>query len=173
MADSSSSIQHAFFTSPRYAVAGASSNTSKFGYKLLQWYASRSIPVTPVTPTSDEILGIQCVSDVGKLQDKSKTSLSIVTPPKVTKSILEQALKEAELNGLWLQVRSTLFCWFRSLRHPLMLSQCRYQQPGAEDKDVIDYINSNQWLKERTVYGGPCVLVLGDKLRKDVSQGKL
>ncbi|KAK9893950.1 NAD-P-binding protein [Cystobasidium minutum MCA 4210] len=143
-------IQHRFFTASDYAVAGASNNTSKFGYKLLEWYHSRGIPVTPITPTSDEILGLKCVSDVAKLvSDKSNTSLSIVTPPKITKAILEQASKEAELKALWLQ-------------------------PGAEDRDVVDYINSNEWLKERTVYGGPCVLVLGDKLRKDVAaQGKL
>lgn len=99
-------IQHTFFTAPKYAVAGASNNTSKFGYILLQWYHSRGIPVTPVTPTSTEILGLECVSDVAKLSDKANTSLSIVTPPKVTRGILEQVLKEGELNAIWLQVSS-------------------------------------------------------------------
>lgn len=165
-------IQHRFFTASDYAVAGASNNTSKFGYKLLEWYHSRGIPVTPITPTSDEILGLKCVSDVAKLvSDKSNTSLSIVTPPKITKAILEQASKEAELKALWLQVGlkcHTLSVYLFTKHVTLDM------QPGAEDRDVVDYINSNEWLKERTVYGGPCVLVLGDKLRKDVAaQGKL
>lgn len=172
-------IQHAFFTAPKYAVAGASNNASKFGYILLQWYHSRGIPVTPVTPTSTEILGVECVSDVAKLSDKSNTSLSIVTPPKVTRGILEQVLQEGELNAIWLQV-SLAFSHCHSFQVMPMLTDIAATlpnlgalQPGAEDGDVVDYIKSNQWLKERTVYGGPCVLVLGDKLRKDVAQGKL
>jgi predicted CoA-binding protein len=77
------SIEHHFFTASHYAVAGASSNTSKFGYKLLEWYNDRDIPVTPVTPTSDEILGLKCIKDISQIQDKRNTSLSVVTPPKV------------------------------------------------------------------------------------------
>ena len=137
-------------SAPTYAVAGASSNPSKFGSILLRWYNDRSIPVTPVTPTSDEILGLKCVSSISELGE-GEISLSIVTPPKVTKSILEQALKlrEGTIKGIWLQ-------------------------PGAEDASVSQFIQSEPWLKERTVYGGPCVLVLGDRLRQAASAtGKL
>jgi predicted CoA-binding protein len=162
-----SSIQHRFFTASRYAVAGASNNTSKFGYILLDWFKSREIPVTPVTPTSDEILGLKCIPDVEKLQDKRNTSLSIVTPPKVSKTILEQALKDGELAGLWLQVSLTVNTAQVSAHAD------GSPQPGAEDREVVELIKSNEWLRERTVYGGPCVLVLGDKLRNDLTQGKL
>ena len=137
-------------SAPAYAVAGASSNPSKFGNILLRWYADRSISITPVTPTSDEILGLKCVSDISNLGDP-EVSLSIVTPPKVTKGILEQTLKlrEGAIKGIWLQ-------------------------PGAEDGEVVQFIQSEPWLKERTVYGGPCVLVLGDRLRQAASAtGKL
>lgn len=91
--------------SSSYAVAGASTNTSKFGYKLLAWYHDRQIPVVPVTPSSDEILGLKCVKSIDELEAGGRgMSLSVVTPPKATKSILEQAAKDQALEGIWLQV---------------------------------------------------------------------
>ena len=38
-------------------------------------------------------------------------------------------------------------------------------QPGAEDAEVIKYVKE-QGLEDRVVFGGPCVLVEGDGLRK-------
>jgi predicted CoA-binding protein len=91
--------------SSAYAVAGASANTQKFGYRLLAWYNDRSIPVTPITPSSDEILGLRCVKSIDELQGRGKgVSLSVVTPPQATKSILEQAAEQKNLEGIWLQV---------------------------------------------------------------------
>lgn len=142
----SQALQRKFFGSSAYAVAGASANTQKFGYRLLAWYNDRSIPVTPITPSSDEILGLRCVKSIDELQGRGKgVSLSVVTPPQATKSILEQAAEQKNLEGIWLQ-------------------------PGAEDGAVLDLIDNNDWLRERTVHSGPCVLVAGDRLRREVAE---
>lgn len=95
-----------FFTSPNFAVAGASQDPAKFGYKLLTWYASRSFPVTPVTPSRPSISvsskDYATVASPLGLEDPSKTSLSIVTPPAVTLKVLKDA-KEAGVAAVWLQ----------------------------------------------------------------------
>ena len=38
-------------------------------------------------------------------------------------------------------------------------------QPGAEDDVVNSYIHANG-LEDRVLYGGPCILVEGDGIRK-------
>ena len=95
-----------FFTSPNFAVAGASQDPAKFGYKLLTWYASRSFPVTPVTPSRPSISvsskDYATIASPLDLEDPSKTSLSIVTPPAVTLKVLKDA-KEAGVAAVWLQ----------------------------------------------------------------------
>lgn len=39
-----------FFLAKHFAVAGASTNPSKFGYKVLAWYKQHDLPVTPINP---------------------------------------------------------------------------------------------------------------------------
>ncbi|KAL8728651.1 MAG: hypothetical protein Q9181_005280 [Wetmoreana brouardii] len=95
-----------FFTSPRYAVAGASADKSKFGYKLLAWYDARQLPVTPVTPSRPSIsvaaTDYAAVSSVAQLELPAETSLSIVTQPHITLNILREA-KEAGISCVWMQ----------------------------------------------------------------------
>ena len=86
----------------------------------------------------------------------TETSVSIVTNPKVsfvspfgfflvrprgqvTLGLLQQA-RELNIPSLWLQ-------------------------PGAEDDDVTSYIHANG-LEDKVLYGGPCILVEGDGIRK-------
>ncbi|KAL8691842.1 MAG: hypothetical protein Q9218_003020 [Villophora microphyllina] len=95
-----------FFSAPRYAVAGASADTAKFGYKLLAWYHARQLPVTPVTPSrpSIRVVGTDypAVSSVSQLSSPAETSLSIVTQPHITLNVLREA-KEAGISSVWLQ----------------------------------------------------------------------
>ncbi len=37
-------------------------------------------------------------------------------------------------------------------------------QPGAEDEEVVEYIKTDEYLKDKVVYGGPCVLASGDAI---------
>ena len=95
-----------FFTSPNFAVAGVSQDPAKFGYKLLNWYVSRSLPVTPITPSRPSISisskDYTTVASPASLKEPGKTSLSIVTPPAVTLKVLQDA-KEAGVAAVWLQ----------------------------------------------------------------------
>ncbi|KAF7965091.1 hypothetical protein HWV62_45741 [Athelia sp. TMB] len=108
-----------FLSSPRFAVVGASADKAKFG-----------------TKKNDELEGIPTVRALADLISPSETSVSIITNPKITLGLLEQA-KGLSVPALWLQ-------------------------PGAEDEAVIAYINQNG-LADKVIYGGPCILVDGDR----------
>ncbi|KAJ6557411.1 CoA binding domain-containing protein [Mycena vulgaris] len=118
--------KHRFLSAPKYAVVGASSNSSKNGFKALNWLVAQHKDVTPINLKADEIQGIKCVKALSDLPDPTHTSVSIVVPPKVTLDIVKQA-KALGVFALWLQ-------------------------PGAEDDAVVEYIEADAQLKERCVY---------------------
>ncbi|KAA6414747.1 MAG: NAD(P)-binding domain [Lasallia pustulata] len=95
-----------FFSSPVFAVAGASQDTRKYGYKVLEWYHERSLPVTPVNPRTPHItVGTHTYKSVplaSALSSPATTSLSIITPPPVTLQVLREA-KEAGVAAVWMQ----------------------------------------------------------------------
>jgi len=134
----SSAIQKTFLRSPFFAVVGASQDQNKSGTKVLNWYKARSFNVTPIHPKEKELEGLETLRSITELPSPTETSISIITPPKVTLGILEQA-KELSIPYLWLQ-------------------------PGAEDGDVLNYIKESG-LSDRVIYGGPCILDHGDAIR--------
>ncbi|CDZ96434.1 NAD(P)-binding domain [Phaffia rhodozyma] len=155
-----------FFTAKYYAVAGANSEPKRFGHKIFVWYLSRSLPVTPISPhpeikTTFPTSPHKTLASVSQLTFPKETSLSIVTPPAVTLSIL----KEAQSVGI----------------HSVFL------QPGTYDEPVMNLLKSDEWWTGRWTgpgvegkrgEGGWCVLVDGDDLlatlRKDEeTKGKL
>ncbi|CAL5869781.1 uncharacterized protein PFLUO_LOCUS4011 [Penicillium psychrofluorescens] len=95
-----------FFSSPRFAVAGASNDPAKFGYKILAWYHQHSLPVTPLNPRAAEISlpsrSIKTVPSPSALPSPKQTSLSVVTPPPVTLKVLEEA-HSVGIPAVWLQ----------------------------------------------------------------------
>lgn len=95
-----------FFSSPHFAVAGASSNPSKFGHRIFAWYLQRNLPAVPLNPTCSAVTvkrkQYDTVSSPSKLQDPQHTSLSVITPPPVTAKVLQEA-KEAGVRAVWLQ----------------------------------------------------------------------
>ncbi|KAI0319014.1 NAD-P-binding protein [Amylostereum chailletii] len=134
-------IQKTFLSSPQYAVVGASKDQTKFGTKVLKWYQARDKTVTPVHPKESELEGLATVATLSALSNPSETSVSIITNPKITLGLLEQA-KELSVPALWLQ-------------------------PGAEDAAVIEYVKNNG-LADKVIYGGPCILVEGDGVIKSL-----
>ncbi|MCJ1244957.1 hypothetical protein MMC30_002158 [Trapelia coarctata] len=138
-----------FFTSPYFAVAGASQDTSKFGYKVLSWYAAHSLPVTPINPSTSSIrlstdTDLATLPSVIDLPHPSETSLSIITPPPVTLKILKEA-KTAGIKAVWMQ-------------------------PGSFDKEGLDFATQEF---ESAVGGGRkrggegwCVLVDGESIMR-------
>ncbi|ORX94640.1 CoA binding domain-domain-containing protein, partial [Clohesyomyces aquaticus] len=106
-----------FFSSPRFAVAGASSDPRKFGNRVFQWYLSHSLPVIPLNPRVPSI-SIRSTTYITTpsplaLPSPSSFSLSVITPPAVTKTLLQEA-KEAGIPAVWLQ-------------------------PGSFDDEVLEY----------------------------------
>lgn len=135
-------IQRAFFANTKFAVVGASTNKEKYGTKILRWYLDRQKNVVPVHPKEAELEGVKTLPALASLPDPKTTSVSVITPPPVTLNLLKEA-KGLDIPTLWLQ-------------------------PGAENDEVRAYIEE-AGLKDRVVLGGPCVLVLGDRLLADVA----
>ncbi|KAF2403374.1 NAD(P)-binding protein [Trichodelitschia bisporula] len=99
-----------FFQSAHFAVAGASSDPSKFGHKIFAWYLQHSLPVTPLNPRANSITvpakpidhTYPTAASPAALAAPAETALSVVTPPKVTLALLREA-KEAGVRAVWLQ----------------------------------------------------------------------
>ncbi|KAK0511433.1 hypothetical protein JMJ35_006006 [Cladonia borealis] len=95
-----------FFTSKYYAVAGASQSPHKFGYKVLHWYHEHSLLAIPITPSQPSIsiasTTYPTIPSPSALSHPTETSLSIITQPSITKTILKEA-KEAGVPAVWLQ----------------------------------------------------------------------
>jgi len=95
-----------FFASQTFAVAGASSQTQKFGHKIFAWYLNHDLPVTPLNPSCHAVTVRQkeydTVPSISKLPAPPETALSIITPPPVTAQLLKEA-KEAGIRAVWLQ----------------------------------------------------------------------
>ncbi|MDR3492147.1 MAG: CoA-binding protein [Gammaproteobacteria bacterium] len=90
-----------FFTSKAYAVVGASSNRNKFGNKVLRCYLQQNKKVYPVNPNEKIIEGIPCIAQIDQLPSNVK-SISIVTQPSVTESIVDQAIQKG-IQNIWMQ----------------------------------------------------------------------
>ncbi|KAK3072190.1 hypothetical protein LTR53_007261 [Teratosphaeriaceae sp. CCFEE 6253] len=95
-----------FFTAKTFAVAGASSDPSKFGHRIFAWYLSRSLPAIPVNPTCPSITvrgkDFVTLASPAQLTDPAHMSLSVITPPQVTAQLLREA-KAAGVKAVWLQ----------------------------------------------------------------------
>ncbi|KAG0284268.1 hypothetical protein BGZ96_011352 [Linnemannia gamsii] len=125
-----------FFSSAeqKFAVVGASTNRSKFGNKVLRWYQENGYPaVIAVNPKESTIESLPCVSNLSSLPGKpSDYHVSIITPPAVTQSVLEEAHKNG-ISRVWLQ-------------------------PGVESPVALEYAHDKGI---QIIAGGPCVLENG------------
>lgn len=119
-----------FFESTAFGVVGASSAREKYGNKVLRCYMQHKLKVYPVNPNEKMIEGLDCVVDVSKLADEVK-SISIITPPKVTEKIVEQAILKG-IKNIWMQ-------------------------PGAESASAIELCKKNNI---NVIGDGSCLLVI-------------
>lgn len=120
----------AFFDGNSFAVVGASRDRGKYGNKVLRSYMQAGRHVYPVNPAADEVEGLRCYPDLASLPEPVH-GVSIITPPKVTEGIVEQAAA-AGIRHLWMQ-------------------------PGAESETAIRRAEA---LGLALIHSGPCVLVL-------------
>lgn len=151
-----------FFTSPHFAVVGASQNKAKFGFRsrshhlriiananiylVFAWYHVHALDVTPITPSRPSIdlpsKSYTTVASPSALSSPPLTALSFLTPPQVTRKVLTEA-KSAGVRSVWLQ-------------------------PGSFDDEILKYAQDNfenaiGGFEHGTVGGeGWCVLVDGE-----------
>lgn len=119
-----------FLQSPAFAVIGASSNPAKYGNKVLRCYLQHHKKVYPVNPREKVIEGLPVLPELMALPDDVK-SISIITPPKITEHIVQEAIQKG-IKNIWMQ-------------------------PGAESDLAIQNCIEN---KINVLAGGPCILVL-------------
>lgn len=129
-----------YFNLPLFAVVGASTDRKKFGNKVLRCYQLRQKLAIPVSNKEKNIEGVQCVDSLTTLAEvKAGTvkaqdiGVSIVTPPAVTKSILEEGVQ-------------------LGFRHFFL-------QPGTYNEDISQYIESLRLSSPYIKIIQSCVLV--------------
>ena len=121
-----------FLTASSFAVVGASTRRNKFGNKVLRCYMQHGHKVVPINPNEESIEGLPCLQNLGALPNPADVGVSVITPPKVTVGVLEEAAKLG-IKRVWLQ-------------------------PGCEDAEVLATAD-RLGLREGLLSGGPCVLV--------------
>jgi predicted CoA-binding protein len=118
-----------FLAGGPHAVVGASRDRAKIGNRVLQAYMQAGRPVFPVNPTADEIEGVKTYRDLASLPTPVH-GVSVITPPHVTESIVEQAAALG-IKHIWLQ-------------------------PGAESAQAVARATE---LGMNVISDGPCILV--------------
>jgi predicted CoA-binding protein len=119
-----------FLSAETFAVAGASANRDKYGNKVLRALTESGRQVYPLNPKEAEIEGLPAYATLTDLPIVPQ-SLSIITPPAVTRQIVQQAVA-AGVKSVWMQ-------------------------PGAEDEQASQ-IARDAGLN--VIDDGSCVLVL-------------
>ncbi|KAJ7243961.1 CoA binding domain-containing protein [Mycena rebaudengoi] len=115
-----------WMSAPKFAVVGASTNPSKYGYQAFKWLLDQHKDAVPIHLTATEVQGVRCIRSITELPDPTHTAVCIVVPPAATLEIIRQA-KALGIFALWFQ-------------------------PGAEDNSVIDFIEADAEFEKRCVY---------------------
>ncbi len=80
-----------FFDAKTFAVAGASSQPHKYGNKIFRALLSADYETYPLNPTQSVVEGHTAFNRISELPVVPE-SLSIITPPKVTREIVTEAI---------------------------------------------------------------------------------
>jgi predicted CoA-binding protein len=119
-----------FLAKGPWAVVGASQVRAKYGNKVLRVYQQNDRRAFPINPKADEVEGLRAYPDLASLPEPVD-GISVITPPKVTERVVEEAGKLG-IRNLWLQ-------------------------PGAESEEAVRRAEA---LGINTISGGPCILVV-------------
>jgi predicted CoA-binding protein len=90
-----------FLNAKTFAVAGASRDREKYGNKVFRALLASGRIVYPLNPTATEIEGYPAFASIADLPVVPE-SLSIVTPPSVTRRVIQQAIVSGVKN-IWMQ----------------------------------------------------------------------
>jgi predicted CoA-binding protein len=119
-----------FLAADAFGVAGASTNREKYGNKVLRCYLQKNKKVIPINPRAKEIEGCPCVPGVADLPKEVK-SISVITPPKITEQIVDEAIAKG-IENIWMQ-------------------------PGAESQKAVEKCEKNNI---NVIADGSCLLVV-------------
>jgi len=90
-----------FLKASTFAVAGASRDRSKYGNKVFVALVASGRCAYPLNPTHTEVEGHPAFASIAELPGVPE-SLSIVTPPHVTRLVIQQAIA-AGVKNIWMQ----------------------------------------------------------------------
>jgi uncharacterized protein len=90
-----------FLSASSFAVAGASLDPTKYGNKIFRALKASGRTVFPLNPKATEIDGAKAFVSVADTPEVVQ-SLSIVTPPLVTRQVVQEAIA-AGVKHLWMQ----------------------------------------------------------------------
>ncbi len=90
-----------FLEARAFGVVGASADRAKYGNKVLRCYLQHGRTAVPVNPRTAFIEGVACLPSVVGLPPEV-TSLSIITPPAVTETVVEEAARRG-IRRVWMQ----------------------------------------------------------------------
>ena len=120
-----------FLAAGPWAVAGASTDRTKFGNKVLRAYVDYGLtPVYPLNPKAPEVEGLAAYPDLASVPETVR-ALSIITPPAITARVVEEALAHG-VQHVWMQ-------------------------PGAENDEAV---RACEAAGVGVIHGGPCLLVV-------------
>ena len=90
-----------FLKASTFAVAGASQDRSKYGNKVYRAIIASGRTAYPLNPKAPEVEGHPAFASIAELPVVPE-SLSIVTPPQVTRQVIQQAIA-AGVKNIWMQ----------------------------------------------------------------------
>ena len=90
-----------FLAASSFAVAGASQDRAKYGNKVFRALVASGRTVYPLNPTPPEVEGHPAFASIADLPVVPE-SLSIVTPPSVTRQVIQKAIAVGVKN-IWMQ----------------------------------------------------------------------
>lgn len=79
---------------------------------MLRWYKEHGLDTVAVHPKETSVEDLPTLSSVTDLSSPRQTSVSVITPPKVSLSVIKTALLELGVAGVWLQVRREEKKWY-------------------------------------------------------------
>jgi len=90
-----------FLSANSFAVAGASNRREKYGNKVFRALVESGRRTFPLNPVADEVEGHAAFARIADLPS-TPDSLSIVTPPAVTRQVVQDAIA-AGVKHIWMQ----------------------------------------------------------------------
>ncbi len=100
------------------AVVGANDHPAKYGYVIYRDLKRKGFKIFPVNPNAREVDGDKTYGSLSDLHEKPAI-VNFVTPPEVTRRILEECLR-LNLKNVWMQ-------------------------PGSENPEVMKFVQENNF----------------------------